>query len=197
VFNECYEDKGTGHVMLTKQVTRPLHKLTEHWIGPYQVILVHTNSVGLLFSKSVKARHIVNVSRVKPYIEPLPGQPIVCPGPVSVNNEGTSEFEVDYIIDSHPIGRGFQYLVHWKGYDESDHTWEPASGLKNAQATVNNFHRQNPSASRHLKMNRTVEQRDSITLCLKKQKRCAIMHVCHLLSGKTQLKLLSMCIIVN
>jgi hypothetical protein len=77
----------------------PSRKLTERWIGPYQVISVHTNSVGLLFSKSVKARHMVNVSRVKPYIEPLPGQPIVHPGPMSVNDEGTSEFEVDYIVD--------------------------------------------------------------------------------------------------
>jgi hypothetical protein len=128
----------------------------ERWIGPYQIILVHTNSVGLLFPKSVKARHIVNVSRVKRYIEPLPGQPVIRPGPVSVNDEGTVEFEVEYIVDSRPIGRGFQYLVHWKGYDNSDRTWEPASGLKNAQGAINNFHRCKPSAPRRLKMNRAL-----------------------------------------
>jgi hypothetical protein len=80
----------------------------------------------------------------------------VHPGPMSVNDEGTSKFEVDYIVDSRPIGRGFQYLVHWKGYDESDHTWEPASRLKNAQATVNDFYRRQSSAPCRLKMNQAL-----------------------------------------
>jgi Chromo (CHRromatin Organisation MOdifier) domain len=112
--------------------------------------------VGLLFPKSVKARHIINVCRVKPYIEPLLGQPVVRPGPVLINDEGTEEFEVDYIVDSRPIGRGFQYLVYWKGYDESDRTWEPASGLKKAQSAINDFHRRQPSAPQCLKMNHTL-----------------------------------------
>ena len=39
-----------------------------------------------------------------------------------------------------------QYLVHWKGYEEHEHTWEPALNLKNAPSIVELFYKENPSA---------------------------------------------------
>ncbi|KIM53610.1 hypothetical protein SCLCIDRAFT_138621 [Scleroderma citrinum Foug A] len=71
----------------------------------------------------------MNVSHVKPYLGPLPGQPVSQPGPVQVSEERDEEYEVDYIVASHIYGRQLQYLVHWKGYEEHEHTWEPASNL--------------------------------------------------------------------
>ncbi|KIM53759.1 hypothetical protein SCLCIDRAFT_79306, partial [Scleroderma citrinum Foug A] len=71
----------------------------------------------------------VNVSHVKPYLGPLPGQPISQPGPVQVSEECNEEYEVDYIVVSHIYKRQLQYLVHWKGYEEHKRTWEPASNL--------------------------------------------------------------------
>ncbi|KIM61163.1 hypothetical protein SCLCIDRAFT_92730, partial [Scleroderma citrinum Foug A] len=60
----------------------------------------------------------VNVSRVKPYLGPLPGQPVSRPGPVQVSKECDEEYEVDYIVASHIYRCQLQYLVHWKGYEE-------------------------------------------------------------------------------
>ena len=44
--------------------------------------------------------------------------------------EGEEEYEVDSIRDHRKWGKGYQYLVEWKGY--SNETWEPESNLKNA-----------------------------------------------------------------
>ena len=42
--------------------------------------------------------------------------------------EGEEEYEVDSIRDHRKRGKGYQYLVEWKGY--FDETWEPESNLK-------------------------------------------------------------------
>ncbi|KIM58293.1 hypothetical protein SCLCIDRAFT_128556, partial [Scleroderma citrinum Foug A] len=69
----------------------------------------------------------VNVSRVKPYLGPLPGQLVSRPGPVHVSEEHDEEYEVDYIVASRNYRRQLQYLVHWKGYEEHECTWEVVS----------------------------------------------------------------------
>ncbi|KIM53773.1 hypothetical protein SCLCIDRAFT_78491, partial [Scleroderma citrinum Foug A] len=71
----------------------------------------------------------VNVLCVKPYLGPPPGQPMSRPGLVYVSEERNEEYEVDYIIASHIYRHQLQYLVHWKGYEEHERTWEPASNL--------------------------------------------------------------------
>ena len=94
----------------------------------------------------------MNVSRVKPYLGPLPGQPVSQPGPIQVSEECDVEYEVDYIVASRIYRRQLQYLVHWKGYEEHEHTWEPTSNVRNAPLAVERFYKENPSASRKLRM---------------------------------------------
>ena len=74
------------------------------------------------------------------------------PGPVQVSEERDEEYEVDYIIASHIYRRQLQYLVHWKGYEEHECTWEPASNVKNAPLVVERFYKENPSAPWKLRM---------------------------------------------
>ena len=88
----------------------------------------------------------MNVSHVKPYLGPLPGQPVCQPGPVHVSEEHDEEYEVEYIVASCIYEEKLQYLVHWKGYEEHKHIWEPASNLKNAPSIVELFYKENPSA---------------------------------------------------
>ena len=45
--------------------------------------------------------------------------------------------EVDSIRDHRKRGKGYQYLVEWKGY--SNETWEPESNLKNATKILQEY----------------------------------------------------------
>lgn len=130
----------------------PLWKLTEQWVGPYEITTVLPNAVKLMLPKSLKIHLVVNISHVKPYMGSLPGQPIYQPGLVKVSTDHEEEFEVDYLIDSHFYRRQLQYLVHWKGYENFDHMWEPAPVLTGTLEAVKDFHRQNPSAPWKLQM---------------------------------------------
>ena len=44
------------------------------------------------------------------------------PGPV-LTPDGLHKYEIEQIIDSWPRGRGFQFLMCWKGYGPEDHKW--------------------------------------------------------------------------
>ena len=89
---------------------------------------------------------MVNISRVKPYLGPLPGQPVSHPGSIHVTEDRDEEYKVDAIIDSCIYKGKLQYLVHWKGYDESKRMWEPVSNLKNSPEIVEQFHSFHPFA---------------------------------------------------
>ena len=44
-----------------------------------------------------------------------------------------TEFEVETIVDHRRILRTTEFLVGWKGYPESENTWEPEDHLLNCQ----------------------------------------------------------------
>ena len=94
----------------------------------------------------------MNVSHVKPYLGPLPGQPVSRPSLIQVSKEHDEEYEVDYIVASRIYRHQLQYLVHWKGYEEHEQTWEPAPNVKNAPLVVECFYKVNPSAPQKLCM---------------------------------------------
>jgi Chromo (CHRromatin Organisation MOdifier) domain len=137
-------------------LNRPLKKLLERWIGPYEVLWVAPGAVELKLPKSPKVHPVVNVSWVKPYLGPLPGQPVSCPGPVHITEECNEEYEVDYIVNSWLYKGKFQYLVHWKGYSNEERTWEPPSHLRNAPDKVAEFRRKHPSAPCRLQIATTA-----------------------------------------
>ena len=91
---------------------------------------------------------VVNVSQVKPYHDHLEGQPLHWPGPINVTENRDNEWEVDWIIDSRYKNKKLEFLVHWKGYDDTDRTWEPKSNLGNAKEALNDFYHANPAAPR-------------------------------------------------
>ena len=82
----------------------------------------------------------------------ITGQTTLWPGLIQVSEECDEEYEVDYIVASRIYRRQLQYLVYWKGYEEHEHTWEPASNVKNAPLVIERFYKENPSASRKLRM---------------------------------------------
>ena len=56
------------------------------------------------------------------------------------------EWEVDKIIDSREIEGRIEYLIHWKGFDESSRTWEPEAHLnESCSKLLNEFNAQKMS----------------------------------------------------
>ena len=129
-----------------RMLNRVSKKLTEKWVGPYEVTWVTPNAVELRLPKTLRIHLVVNVSHVKPYLGPLPSQPMSQPSLIQVSEERNEEYEVDYIVASHIYRCQLQYLVHWKGYKEHERTWEPASNVKNAPLVVEHFYKEHPSA---------------------------------------------------
>ena len=127
-------------------------KLSERWLGPYSITkLVGSNAVELRLPHSMRIHPVVNISRIKPYHERLPGQPVNAPGPSNVMEDHKEEYEVETIVDSRFKGKHLEYLVHWKGWSETDQTWEPVSNLGNAADAVRDFHASHPATPRHLR----------------------------------------------
>ena len=60
-------------------LNRASKKLTERWIGPYEISSVMPNAIELKLPKTLHIHPVVNISRVKPYLGPLPGQTVSRP----------------------------------------------------------------------------------------------------------------------
>ena len=58
-------------------------------------------------------------------------------------------FKVENIIDSKRFHRMIKYRVRWKGYDESDDTWEPFENIKQVMALIRVFHHSKPTTPCH------------------------------------------------
>jgi hypothetical protein len=62
----------------------------------------------------------------------------------TVNKE--EEFEVEQIVSSRQFRKqkAWQYLIKWKGYPNSENTWEPLQNLKNSMKMIHQWHQDNP-----------------------------------------------------
>jgi hypothetical protein len=68
------------------------------------------------------------------------------PDPIVIDND--LEYEVEAILNSHKYRNQYQYLVKWKGYNNSHNSWEPAANLARSTKLVNTFHVTHPVAPR-------------------------------------------------
>jgi hypothetical protein len=86
---------------------------------------------------------IVKLSLAHP--DPILGRrPALPPPPTLV--DGEKEYEVKTILDSRMRYNRLEYLVKWKGYDESHNQWEDQMQL-HAKSKIVQFH---PGAARHI-----------------------------------------------
>ena len=75
---------------------------------------------------------------------------MTAPGLSIVTEDCEEEYKVEYVVDSQYKGRCLEYLIHWRGWSDTDCTWEPLSNLGNATPAIHNFHASHPSALRRL-----------------------------------------------
>ena len=46
--------------------------------------------------------------------------------------DGQEEYKVEAILSHKRLGKGYSYLIKWKGYPSSDNSWEPERNIVNA-----------------------------------------------------------------
>jgi hypothetical protein len=71
------------------------------------------------------------------------------PPPPTILVDGEEEYEVEAILDSRMCHNQLEYLLKFKGYDESHNQWEVHTHV-HAKPKIAQFHRKYPSAARHI-----------------------------------------------
>ena len=75
---------------------------------------------------------------------------MTAPGPSNIMEDHEEEYKVECIVDSCYKGKRLEYLIHWKGWSETDQTWEPVSNLGNTTDAIRDFHASHPSVPHRL-----------------------------------------------
>ena len=123
---------------------RPLKKLEYQKLGPFQIICqVNLVAFHLALPTSMKIHLVFHVSLLERYyVSTIPGRTLPPPSLIKVNNE--LKYKVEKVLNSRFNKKQLEYLVHWKGYDFTKRTWEPAIHLVNAPKKVAIFHQKYP-----------------------------------------------------
>ncbi|KAH7287498.1 hypothetical protein KP509_32G058600 [Ceratopteris richardii] len=112
------------------QTSRPCAKLDHQRFGPFTILAkINPVTFKLQLPSTMRIHPVFHVSMLEPYqISPLRGERSSPSPPIEIDDH--EEFEVEHVLDSR-ISRGrLEYLIHWKGYDISDRTWEPVENLQ-------------------------------------------------------------------
>src|SRR6266403_2249268 len=114
----------TSHLKLPHQKA----KLTPRRIGPFQIIQeISPVAYRLELPPNWRVHDMFHASLLTPYHEtPAHGPNFTRLPPDLI--DGEDEYEVERIVAHRQFGQSkrLQYLIKWKGYPDSDNTWEPA-----------------------------------------------------------------------
>jgi len=132
---------------------RPSKKLDWKRLGPFKVV----KRMGLQAYKlalPATMRHIHDTFHIS-LLDPtkstsIPPHSFASAPPALYIKDDHEFFEIEEIRDSRRINNRLQYLIKWKGYPESDNSWEPLTHIP-ARGLVKEFHRRHPTkpSSRH------------------------------------------------
>jgi hypothetical protein len=130
------EFKAKDQVMLSTKhlrLTRPNRKLTERFLGPFEVLRVMPSGRACVLKLPLSMSRIhpvFHVSLLEPYHHRSGVD--VSSALSEVELEDDQEWEVETILADRKRGKIEEFLVRWKDYGVEDNTWEPARNLENA-----------------------------------------------------------------
>ncbi len=113
-----------SHLKLPHQKAR----LTLKRLGPFKITKeISPVAYQLVLPVNWRIHDVFHASLLNSYHETTVHSPNFTRPPPDLI-EGEEEFEVERIVAHRKFGRSkrLQYLIKWKGYPESDNTWEPA-----------------------------------------------------------------------
>jgi hypothetical protein len=130
---------STQNLKLPKNLT---HKLASRYTGPFTITgVVGPAAYKLELPAAWKIHNVFHVSLLRRYhkdAERFPDKSEADRELVPLAVEKTAEYIVDRIIGSKLTGDGkILYLVVWRGFPESEATWEPAENLIDGDGTIN------------------------------------------------------------
>src|SRR3954465_4667867 len=129
---------STKNLKLAALALSPSRKFLPRFVGPF-IVTSKISSVAykLDLPATMRIHSTFHVSLLKPYtasnIFPRPTPP-----PPDIIDDG-EEYEVERIIAERKRYNRSEFLVKWKGYPDSDNTWEPRHNLDNAKRTLEEF----------------------------------------------------------
>jgi transposase InsO family protein len=130
---------------------RPSSKLSHRRLGPFIVeACVGHGAYRLALPPQLRCLHpVFPIVKLSPaLLDPIPGRRPVPPPPTTLVN-GEEEYEVKAILDSRMRYNRLEYLLKFKGYDESHNQWEVHSQL-HAKLKIAQFYCKYPGAARHI-----------------------------------------------
>ena len=122
-------------------VGRRTEKLTERFVGLYKIKkVVSSNAVELELPITIKIHLVVNVSRIRRYVDQVEGQRKKQPAPVII--EGEEEWKVEKILNKRQVREKDKYLVCWKRFTAESDTWKGRENLKNVKEVIKEFEKE-------------------------------------------------------
>jgi len=137
-------ERGDKAYLLTKNLrtTRPSKGLDHVKVGPF-LVLERLGPVNyrLQLPSDARIHSVFHVSLLEPADPDTPLQETFY-----YQADQEEEFEVEKILN-HRSYNPREYLVKWKGYPESENTWEPEDNLQNCQQLLRSYKQRNPPMS--------------------------------------------------
>ncbi|KAJ9505186.1 hypothetical protein QJQ45_006782, partial [Haematococcus lacustris] len=130
-------DRVLLSTMNLRNMVGKARKLLPRYVGPFRIEAhVGEDVVKLTLPPAMSSIHpVFHVSLLRPYEGNFGRLPPTELGWL----DDSPQYEVERIVNHRHVrgGKAKEYLVKWKGYEDSDNTWEPASNLANAPDCVN------------------------------------------------------------
>ena len=123
---------STRNLRIKKGLTK---KLDQTRIGPFTIKNAKgRNAFELELPADARIHPVFNVQLLEPADPDTPVQ-------TTMHHESheETEFEVERIINHSKILGTTEFLVEWKGYPESENTWEPEAHLDNCQRMLHDY----------------------------------------------------------